>query len=323
MKQTANDTYPLYVKELEGTADGSGQPLDQILVLNFLQEISLVYRNDTSWEWERQQRRRSGALPDRCTDVLLSNMFAHNEDGFGVDVRTMYRVHYRTYDPTSGETVEQFNAMTYPGRLSGWGPGYNRHGIVWSSNMLYPSLQSSSPYLGGLATIFVSRAMTKARTIQEAVGICTPSNLIAGQNQNFGDVKTGEVVTVETAPGGKFDMLRISDDQIHFHANQYLRMTDIDQLQDHLPSSIHRHARFEEMRANLAENVDGLLTFLGDQADPKYPVYRHDDANGEYTLFTIAFDISERVMRIFRGNPKEGGLSLLSEERIDDGTNSL
>ena len=85
LKSYAIKTYPLYVEELKGTAVGSNQPFDLVLVLNFAQELSML----TSQVIE----------PERCTDVFLPGMIAHNEDGMVEDLSTIYRVHMRTFDP--------------------------------------------------------------------------------------------------------------------------------------------------------------------------------------------------------------------------------
>lgn len=309
MKIESKRVYPYYVEEIRGIASGSNQSFDHLLAYNFLQE--LVTADPSSVKAD---------VSDHCTEVLLPNQFAHNEDGSHIDMKTIFLVHMRFFRDDTGETVEDFTALTYPGRLSGWGPGFNRHGIVWTSNMLYPSLEASTSYLeGGISTVFVSRDMTRASSFDEAIEICTPPNLIAGQNQNFGDVNTGEVVTVETAPGGHFDRMDIKNaDHVVFHANEYLRLTDVNQFPEKIVSAQHRHAAFlrEQAAGELLPTANGLLHFLGDTTDAQYPVFRDNDTTKEFTILTVHVDLAAGTFSIYRANPRDGGRSLLSVSRI-------
>lgn len=296
LKAYAMKTYPLYVEELNGTAVGSNQPLDLVLVLNFAQELSMITSEVTE--------------PERCTDVFLPGLIAHNEDGMIEDMSTIYRVHFRTFDPKSGETVDDFTSITYAGRLSGWGPGYNSN-ICWTSNMLYPSVPVSKDG-NGATTIFVSRDMARAKSVDDAIERCTPKSLLAGQNQNFGDLRTGLVVTAETAPGGKVDRLNVTKSGVAvFHANEYLRLHDIPQIQRKIVSSQHRRAAFE---GSEIKDLDTMLDFLGNTSDPQYPVYRHNDTTNEFTLLTVLIDMSKKQFSIYRANPSYGSKSLLSQE---------
>ena len=300
LKSYAIKTYPLYVEELKGTAVGSNQPFDLVLVMNFAQELALL----TSEVIE----------PERCTDVFLPGMIAHNEDGMLEDLSTIYRVHMRTFDPKTGDSVDDFNGITYPARLPGWGPGYNAH-ICWTSNMLYPSVPASADG-NGATTIFVSRDMARASSVDDAIKRCTPETLIAGQNQNFGDLRTGYMVTVETAPEGEynvFNLTKSSDAHAVFHANEYLRLKNISQIQKKIVSSQHRRAVFQK-KSNEIKDANTMLKFLGDTSDEQYPVYRHNDTTSEFTLLTVFIDLSKKQFSIYRGNPGNGGKSLLSQE---------
>ena len=68
--------------------------------------------------------------------------------------------------------------------------------------------------------------MARASSVDDAIKRCTPDTLIAGQNQNFGDLRTGYMVTVETAPEGEYNVFNLtkSDGHAEFHANEYLRL---------------------------------------------------------------------------------------------------
>ena len=178
-----------------------------------------------------------------------------------------FRVHMQTFDPKTGDTVDDFNGITYPARLPGWGPGYNAH-ICWTSDMLYPSVPASADG-NGATTIFVSRDMARASSVDDAIKRCTPDigRSFEGQNQNFGDLRTGYMVTVETAPEGEYNVFNLtkSDGRAEFHANEYLRLKTF-LKSEKIVSSQHRRAVFQKKSSEI-KDADTMLKFLGDSSD--------------------------------------------------------
>merc|ERR1712217_196169 len=113
------------------------------------------------------------------------------------DFDTIYFVRMRTYSHT-GKTVDDFAGMTYAGRLPGWGPGRNSHGIAWSSNVMYA--KPKSPRQDGLGVTFISRDTVRASSIPDFIVRSVPEGLMAGQNMNVVSMRERSVVTIETAP---------------------------------------------------------------------------------------------------------------------------
>jgi len=312
MRETAHRVYPLYVKELEGTAAGSNQSFDLMMYANMEQEIGMATAgNGSNIQW-----RSSIARADHCSDAFLNTAFAHNEDGGFEDFDKIYFVRLRTYD-SSGKSVDEFAGITYPGRLPGWGPGWNVHQLAWSSNVMYA--KPPRPLADGVSVIFVSRDITRAQTIEEAIRRGTPAGLMAGQNLNFGSFRDGRVVTVETYLGGKFDMLEVTAAvSPTFHANEYLRMkVPQDEEDRHLWSARHRRAAFQHTPA--PQSVTDLVNFLGDTSDKEFPVFRRNDTTHEFTLLTVAFDLEQGTVEWYRANPRQGKGAMLWREWIKRG----
>jgi len=221
MKATAQRVYPDYMQELKGMADGARLPLDLLLSSNWAQEIKMALAGS------EQGESNPVAVPDRCSDVLMDSAFAHNEDGGIGDMDTIFLVRMRTYMP-NGTAVDDFTSITYPGRLPGWGPGWNSGGFAWTSNVLYA--KPHKPAQDGVGVTFVSRDAARATSIDDYIRRVSPAGLMAGQNQNVGSFRERRVVTIETAPGGGWNKLEVTGAASPtFHANEYLRMKDVPQ----------------------------------------------------------------------------------------------
>jgi len=296
---TAVQRYPKLVAELNGTAAGSSQSFELVMTANLLQELSTGLG-------------AVGAplvkIGEACSDLLLNTltsaseqggaMFVHNED-YGTEFfDTIYFVRMRLRD--SQNSSFEIGSFTYPGILPGWAPGWNSHGLAFSWNVLSPSVLRTG---GGVAVPFVCRDTLEATSVSDAIVRATPTDLAAGQNLNVGSAITGELVTVETAPGGLHSVQRIvAGSPVQFHANEYFRLK-LPQISKNLVSSKHRLAAFERTLPR-PDSLQTMLDVLGDTTDAAYPVFRRNDTTHEDTLFTIAFDLRSKIVSVFRGNPR-------------------
>lgn len=301
----ATQHYPQLVAELNGTAVGSGQPLELILLANLLQEVSTALAQPLTDSPFRP-------IPDSCSDVLLNtpelSAFCHNED-YGTEFFDSIYFVRMNLEQHDGSHL-QISTFCYPGILPGWAPGYNSRGLAFSWNVLYPS----TTVHGGVAVSFVCRDALEASTIEEAITRASPSNLACGQNLNVGSFITKQLFTVETAPGGLRDVKLIQQGSgAYFHANKYLRL-NTPQFDAPLVSSEHRLATFKATEPK-PTSLGEMLGILGDVSDPIYPIFRRNDTTHEDTLFTIAFDLNSRDVTVFRGNPRLKE-SLLWKEKV-------
>jgi hypothetical protein len=301
----AQKRFPLYVAELNGTAAGADQAFDLVLAANFRQELAtgLAVKN---------ARAPYVAVPDACTDVYLTNpnitAWAHNEDYATVMFNTIYFVRQRTI--RADGSVDQFSSFTYPGVLPGWAPGWNSHQLGISWNVLSPSDMQTA---GGTAVAFVCRDVLEARSIEDAIARATPADLALGQNLNVGSFADGRIVTVEIAPGGVSDVLPIKyGAPTEFHANEYLRLKNVPQFAANIVSAQHRRVAFQSMHP--PRDFSSLVAVLGDVRDQQYPIFRRNDVLDEDTLFTVAFDLTNKAITVYRDNPRRGQEAVLWSE---------
>lgn len=245
-------------------------------------------------------------IPNACTDLLLVDSsrgtagWMHSEEFPNSPSDSMYFVQ-QTVSNAHNKEVYSFSSFTYPGVLPGWAPAWNSFGLGMSWNMLHPSKTLTSP---NVAVAFVRRDVLSARSVEEAIRRATPNDLGLGQNLNLGSFHSKQVVSIETAPGGKSDVLHIRDDATtRFHANEYLRL-QVPQEVNRLPSSRHRKQAFERLakqKSGGLQSMKHLLKVLGDM--------HGRNATTQDTLFTVAFDLNARTVTSYRGNSRLGQAS--------------
>jgi len=139
--------FPWYWDEICGLADGSGVPLEQIVVLNFLNETKTACRSLKEKE-NLIQINETGEKG--CTTVSLNRQdtdtFAilHNEDNDSSLYLSGYLVEAdiqsSEYDDGKRRSPsEKFIAYCYAGTIPGNGFGANKHGFAFALNGLYPN----------------------------------------------------------------------------------------------------------------------------------------------------------------------------------------
>ena len=90
-----------------------------------------------------------------------------------------------------------------------------------------------------------------------------------------------------------------------FHANHYMNLNV--PAQDLHPDSTRRIKRIRELPP--ADEKEGILSILGDQADAEYPIFHdlksrpHEHADNSWTLVTAYFDLDAKKMELYQRNP--------------------
>jgi len=162
--------YPWYWDELRGLADGSEVPLEQLLVLNFLNETRTAYRLLDEKKKEQQQIENETGEKG-CTTVLINRKdtntlsLLHNEDHSTALYMTGYiieaDIQSSTYDNEKRVSPhEKFIAYCYSGAIPGNAFGVNIHGFACSLNGLYPN----SIVPGRLPRQIVNRALLSVQS---------------------------------------------------------------------------------------------------------------------------------------------------------------
>ncbi|XP_073000364.1 uncharacterized protein [Typha latifolia] len=288
--QTANSQrYPKYWDELLGTAQGSGVPFLHIMLLNFRKEIlPFILKVGVPEE----------VIDDDCSDVLVVNdsmaIAAHNEDANVALVGHTYLVRAKLQNGLS------FTAYTYAGELPSCAFGFNSHGLAFTLNSVPPINEEIAA--GGIGRNFISRDLLEATGLDDAMDRIRLPNVSVGHSYNLVDTRSRRILNIETASRNRYSVHEAGATPF-FHANMYLHL-QVQQMQD--KNSFSRHKRAATLSACSKEKA---LQVLGDSADEEYPIFMTGPTL--YTLCTVLIDLDEETMTIFRGNPKNGNISLV------------
>ncbi|KAG6958742.1 hypothetical protein JG688_00010374 [Phytophthora aleatoria] len=126
---THRTTFPQYVEELEGVAEGSDVSFETIFIENIVEEFS----NSIPPSFQSDVFPTEARHPVlRCSDIVLSSsemhVVAHNEDSGEVDVNRTAIVIAKIADEP------KFVAYTYLGDLPSGAFGFNQNGVAFTLN---------------------------------------------------------------------------------------------------------------------------------------------------------------------------------------------
>ena len=279
--------FPQYMSELEGMAEGSGRPIEEIFAVNLRGEFAGLIALD------QQTLDTADTGGQGCTDCLILSsdaaLIGHNEDGPPAGYGNMYVVRVAVDDcPT-------FTALCYPGFLPGNAFGFNEFGILHSVNHVAPR-----PVKTGLGRHFIARSLLEAHSLEEAVRRVTIPDRAAGFNYNIGSLSERRIVSVEVSPERHY----VHEVQGYYtHTNHYFEINT--QKQEITLSSRKRLERCMILcGATFPINSGHVLALLSDQTDRDYPIYRDatlPDDNA--TLCSALYDLDNRQLRIYWDNP--------------------
>ncbi|KAI9173606.1 hypothetical protein LWI28_003736 [Acer negundo] len=291
LSKNNRNRFPRYWDELLGTAEGSGVPSLDIILINFRKEI-LPFVSKT----KISSNVNVDAAEDDCSDVLVVNdsmaIAAHNEDANVALVGHTYLIKSTLSNGLS------FVAYTYAGELPSCAFGFNSHGLGFTLNSVPPV--EDEIVGGGIGRNFISRDLLEAIDIDDALLRIRSSEVSVGHSYNLIDVKRRQILNVETASKNRVSIHNIESTPF-FHANMYLHL-NIQQVQDE--SSISRQKRATVLPKG---SKDDFLSLLGDTNDAKYPVYMTGPTL--YTLCTAVIELDVQTLTIIEGNPKKGQVS--------------
>jgi predicted choloylglycine hydrolase len=272
-------TYPQYMEELRGMADGANRDFVDMFLLNLRGEYRgfLTEADDVLG----------------CSDCSIVTddlaLIGHNEDGspaFGEHI-AMIRIH------VDGETP--FTACAYPGFLCGNAFGFNEHGICYSINNVRPT-----NIRVGIGRHFLARAVLDATSIEDAIERVTPEGRASGFNYNIASVAQRRIVQVEVAPE-HHSIQEIT--QLKFHANHIIDIEGVPQYID-ISSSERVACAQAILETTSIKSADDLLTILGDQSYTDYPIYRTaTEPDFNETFCTALFDLDARELKVYTGHP--------------------
>ncbi|KDP25726.1 hypothetical protein JCGZ_23947 [Jatropha curcas] len=282
--------FPSFWDELIGTAQGSGVPLLDVILINLRMEILpfLPKKEDGNSKVESSS--------EDCSDILVvrDNMAiaAHNEDA---NVALLGHTYLIKANLSNGES---FIGYTYAGELPSCAFGFNSHGLAFTLNSVPPS--EDEIMAGGIGRNFVSRDLLEATSIENALSRIHSSQVSVGHSYNLMDTRARKILNVETASKNRVSVHEIGRTPF-FHANMYLHL-QVKQVQDD-------NSKSRQERANVLpkESKDDFLSLLGDTNDTTYPIYMTGPML--HTLCTALIDLDDQTLSIIEGNPKKGKVS--------------
>ncbi|XP_050230255.1 uncharacterized protein LOC126679300 [Mercurialis annua] len=288
LTENNRNKFPGYWDELLGTADGSGVPVLDMILINFRKEI-LPFLPNTGTDSKVE-------TSDDCSDVLVVSddmaLAAHNEDA---NVALVGHTYIIKGNMSNGQS---FIGYTYAGELPSCAFGFNTHGMAFTLNSVPPT--TDEIMAGGIGRNFISRDLLEATSIDDALTRIHSSEVSVGHSYNLIDIRTRKILNVETASRNRVSVHEVGASPF-FHANMYLHL-QVQQVQDDNSTS-------RQERANVLpkQSKKDFLSILGDMHDKQYPIYMTGPTL--YTLCTALIDLDDQTLSIIEGNPTKGEVS--------------
>jgi isopenicillin-N N-acyltransferase-like protein len=284
----AEETFPHFVEELRGIAEGADVPFEEVWLLNCYEEVT-------------ESRHRSGCTSLAVRDDRTANghvYLAHNEDWVSVDRDHVYLV--RT-EPDDGPA---FIGMAYGPLLANI--GFNEEGIGVAINSVYPT-----DVRVGVPRILLSRAILAARTIGEAIRACLPRGRAGGYNYLLADAH-GELYSVESA--AVTHAILYGEEGWLVHTNHYLspKMQALEQSGTYAGSHVRLNRARRLLQARMgAVTLEGVKILLRDHVNWPDSICGHEDPTDPphergQTVVSLVMDLTERAVWAAPGPPCKG-----------------
>ena len=287
---TVTKTYPHFIQELQGMADGSNLPFRNFFISSMIPEYVHLLG----------LKNHEGVTG--CSTVSFVHdgklFLSHNEDGNYLlkDLLFIVKAH-----PTGKPS---FNNLVLPGLILSVAPAMNDAGIFYSGNYV-----TGTEFVeGGIPYAFVERSIMEATTMDEAIAKVTNTGVAYCFHINIASGNDERIVSLEVTPD-KYYMEEV--DGFFVHTNHFIQpgMT-----QYTIPNT-NSESRYEVLKnlsdtfANQQGEVTGdLLTeFLSSHEQWINSPCSHGNAENHIsaTLGSTLFDITAGTWRISFNNPCE------------------
>ena len=286
LKTSLMETFPQYLDEIRGFADGAGVDFNTMWALSIKSELEAFNE------------------PPGCSTVYYNdrqnNWLFHNEDGHDAWTGNMFILKAK---PPSGV---EFISFVYSGLIPGVGPGMNSNGVISSANFI----GTTNPQVG-IPRYFLGRAILEAKNFDHAIQLAGASPRAFPWHHNIASSETGEYASVETLPGGAVSVKKPVGTYIH--TNHLIHGKTIDYPYENQKyknsSSISRFEVLQEEKALHTGTIEDPKTILGWLSSRKNAPYSpcrvaSKDNKGQ-TLGTAFFDIKNGIFRLYKGAPCE------------------
>ena len=281
----ALQTYPQYIEEIQGIAEGANVNYADLAVVNAFECVAvdaLHLQKCTSIAAGRSKTRGS---------VIVG----HNEDWLAEDEPDVYFLLARPLDEPA------FIAMSYGGLLPNI--GFNELGIAQSCDSVYPIDLTI-----GIPRVIVSRAVLAARTIEEAINRTHPPLRAAGYNHLLAH-SDGELYNVEVS-ATEYEVIPAENGCLA-HTNHYLspKMQQFEKTRAEWKKTDLRYSRIISLLSgNESHSMQTIQSMLADHENYPHSICQHAPAadsttSQTKTIVSLVMDLGERKMAYSLGNP--------------------
>ena len=296
---------PQYVEELEGMAEGSGQPFVKLLVPNCAEEFTCPVGEAAAAAaggGERENGPGHSQAPVAghfCTAVAAMtaerHLVGHNMDWYVVDVDK--NVLFDLTTPT-GTRIVTIAGVPYLPIL-----GMNSHGVAYVGNSVY-----SNDDRPGVPNVFVRRWALEAESLEEAAARAAMPARARGSN-HLNAQAGGLIWDVEVSATRA---LTIEADGWLVHTNHFTspQMQDVERSVS-AGSRLRLERGRELVAAGLARGDDPfdlVAAVLSDHANAPTSICAHpllDDPVHGPTTGSVIIEVEERRMHVCAGRPCE------------------
>ena len=301
--QANNETYPKYMRELVGIAEGSDVDFKYIFLSQMLEEFTYFL--------PKRDKLNALHIPEHCSDLAwfdpegAGSLLAHNEDSGAGDVNNTALISA----PEGVAGGPAFTAFTYLGNTPTGAFGWNDKRLLFTMNYVAPPRADQN----GLGRVFMARDLLEMRSLEDGLARITRTSpgISAGHNYQLVEFETGRLLNVEVASFGRSSVReQIKGQPAYFHANTYQTLNLPGQIGSN--SSSHRDARARVLlsRHPIESGTPrkDMLSVIGDQGDHSWPIY-HDNLshkNGDqsdWTLSSIFVDAAAGKVQLWNTNP--------------------
>jgi len=284
---------PHIVEELRGWADGCGLPFRDLMLLNLKAEYQALHD------------RRSPEPQPGCSTIVKAGargfVLAHNEDGDQAYRERMFVVRMRP------EGKPAVLCASYPGILPGNAPWINDAGLIMTTNFIY-----TREVRLGVGRYFLDRLAMEARSLDEAVAICTHPERAYAFHHVLASASERRVLSIEVTPTRQS---RLAIDGLFLHTNHLVHPALAGEQQDLDyvgTSSLSRWQVLGAWKAGVAGREArltprDLVRALASHEQSPYSPCRHPQGKVRgTTLLTALFETPVRAMQIYKGQPCRG-----------------
>lgn len=291
MEAAARSTFPHYIDELVGIADGCELPFSYAFLWNCRGDLSPF-------------------ISDGCTTVCAPSaqgmLLGHNEDG---DPKLRPHCLISKREPESNKLG--YTSFTYPASINGHTFAVNSVGIVQLVNNI-----RSLEYGDGVPRQLLARAILDCRNLDEVISTLKGCHRAGSFHHMLAQMGRNAVISVEYTPE---DVSMVRLHASYGHANHFIHPRFRNAKQRITRSSAARQICIDELSGKLSNPIgfDDIRLMLNNNENPELPIYRldPDDPDNENNLATALFLVTQDTIHsevFVAGDKEQAFINILS-----------